>query len=121
MPNRHERGVQGEETAARFLETQGYRILARNFRGRRGELDLVAEEGDTLVFLEVKTRTQNRFGEPHWSVDRRKRDRIVRSATEYLARHRCGERVCRFDVLFLYQGTEPPKLELIRNAFEVGG
>jgi len=77
----------------------GYRIIERNCRSRWGELDLVAYDGDTLVFVEVKARRSLEFGEPAYAVDRRKQSRLIRLAERYLSRRRLGEPTCRFDVV----------------------
>jgi putative endonuclease len=92
-------GRRGEEAAARWLEGRGMRILARCFRVRGGEIDLVARDGSTLVFIEVKSRSGLSFGRPSEAVDRRKRARLVRAATLYLLAHGGEERPCRFDVV----------------------
>ena len=112
-------GERGEEAAARHLLSLGYIILERRFRTRAGEIDLVARDGDTLVFVEVKARTSLACGRPAEAVDGRKRGRIVRAASLYLARHGGGEAPCRFDVVeVLIEPGLSPRLRLIRNAFE---
>ena len=92
-------GQMGEEVAARYLEDRGMRILARNLRSRLGELDLVARDGATLVFVEVKARYGAGGDPPQAAVDGRKRARLGRLAREYLARERLGDVPCRFDVV----------------------
>ena len=94
------RGAQAEGLAADFLERRGLAILARNFRTRRGEIDLVARDGDTLVFVEVRLRARSDFGGAAESVTARKQQRIVSAAQAYLSRlHR--EPPCRFDAVLL--------------------
>jgi putative endonuclease len=112
-------GRRGEEAAADYLIARGFRILERRFRTRAGEIDLVAEEGETLVFIEVKTRTSLSCGLPAEAVDRRKRARLARAASIYLMRHPGTERPCRFDVVELVTppGREP-RIRLIRDAFQ---
>jgi len=112
-------GQKGEEAAARHLQSLGYVILERRFRTRAGEIDLVARDGNTLVFVEVKARTSLACGRPAEAVDARKRGRIARVASLYLARE-CGrESPCRFDVVeVLLEPGSPPRVRLIRNAFE---
>jgi len=112
-------GRKGEEAAARHLQSLGYVILERRFRTRAGEIDLVARDGNTLVFVEVKARTSLACGRPAEAVDARKRGRIARVASLYLARE-CGrESPCRFDVVeVLLEPGSPPRVRLIRNAFE---
>jgi len=107
------RGVPAEALAAAFLEGQGMKILARNYRCRFGEIDLVAESGNTLVFVEVRARKSEAFGGAAESITAGKRRRIVAAARHYLAAR--GERAARFDVV-LVQG-EPPRLEWISDAF----
>ena len=109
-------GADAEETAARFLASKGLAIVARNFRTRFGEIDLVAREGDTLVFVEVRLRTNARFGGAAASVDSSKRARIIASARAYLARLGT-EPACRFDVVTLDGETA----QWIPAAFEVAG
>ncbi|MBI3810702.1 MAG: YraN family protein [Nitrospirae bacterium] len=115
-------GKQGEAEAVRFLERRGYRIVDRNVRLRRGEIDLIAYDGDVLVFIEVKARRSTRFGGTLWAVDARKQERLSRLAVEYLARRRSRDCLCRFD-LVLIQGAADRgvEIELIQNAFEAKG
>jgi putative endonuclease len=121
MPDtRQQFGRDGESLAERFLQSRGYRIVARNVRSSSGELDLIAEDGGVLVFIEVKARQTNAFGGALYAVDRKKQARIVKQAAQYLARHRVHSRCCRFDVVLLKPSTGPaPVIELIQNAFEV--
>lgn len=92
-------GTLGEQAAARELESQGYRVLHRNYRVRAGEIDLVCERDGTLVFCEVKTRTGGRFGPPEEAVTFAKRRRIRRLAAEYLQREPSRAGRIRFDVV----------------------
>lgn len=94
------RGAQAESLAADFLERHGLAILARNFRTRRGEIDLVARDGDTIVFVEVRLRARSDFGGAAGSVTARKQRRIVSAAQAWLARLR-REPPCRFDAVLL--------------------
>jgi putative endonuclease len=111
-------GLFGEELAAGYLGRRGYRIVERNFRTRRGEIDLIARDGDTLVFVEVKSRRTDAFGGALSSVDRRKRNRLARLAREYLQRRGWADRPCRFDLVTIRgeDGAEP-SIELLQNAF----
>ena len=109
------RGEEAEELAARFLAGQGLEILARNYRTRFGEVDLVARDGATLVFVEVRLRSWGAFGGAAGSVDGRKQRRIVAAARHYLARLGT-EPACRFDVITL-QGR-PGSPSWIRGAFD---
>ena len=107
------RGESAEALAAAFLQRRGFKILTRNYRCRFGEIDLVAESGATLVFVEVRARRSADFGGAAESITAAKRRRIVAAARHYLAA--AGERSARFDVV-LVQG-EPPQLEWIADAF----
>lgn len=111
-------GARGEAMAEQYLQRAGYRILARNYRCRFGEIDLIAEEGGNLVFIEVKTRSGSGFGHPLEAVDRRKRGQLTRAARRYLEENRATERFCRFDVVAISLAGGP-QLELVRNAFEL--
>lgn len=121
MPDaRQQFGREGESLAERFLRRRGYRIVARNVRSPSGELDLIAEDGGVLVFVEVKARQTNALGGVLYAVDRRKQLRIAKQAAHYLARRRIRGRSCRFDVVLLRPSAGPdPAIELIQNAFEV--
>jgi putative endonuclease len=96
---RQELGALGERHAARALRAAGLQLLERNFRCRRGELDLIAREGDTLVFIEVRTRTDTNVMTPLESVNERKQARIILLAREYLRTRRMPECRCRYDVV----------------------
>ncbi len=94
------RGMDYEQQAAEFLEAQGYQILHRNFYSRYGEIDLVARQGRTLVFLEVKYRKNETGGHPLEAVDKRKQRRICKTAVYYCLRFGYGEYTpCRFDII----------------------
>jgi putative endonuclease len=115
-------GKAGESEAERYLRRKGYRILARNDRSLCGELDLVAQMADALVFIEVKARRTSAFGGAAYSVNGRKQARLVRLAAQYLAHHRLRNQCCRFDVVLCKGGTtKPAEIEHIENAFEVPG
>jgi putative endonuclease len=112
----------GEAIASDELVRLGYRIVERNCRSRWGELDVVAYDGDTLVFVEVKARRAMRFGDPAYAVDGRKQRRIVRLAQRYLSRRRLGEPPCRFDIVVVDERAAwTPRVEVITNAFDASG
>ncbi|MDK2925870.1 MAG: putative endonuclease [Bacillota bacterium] len=116
--NRKALGAEGEKMAAAYLAARGYRIRERNFRCRLGEIDVVAEEGGTLVFIEVKTRRSRRFGLPQEAVTPAKQARLRRLAEYYLLTHGGGDRPCRFDVLGITIGPDgKAHVDLIRGAF----
>ena len=106
-------GRTGERLAAERLTQQGYRVLERNFRCTYGEIDLIAEEGDELVFVEVKTRRGVAYGLPEEAVTIRKQQKLVQVATHYLDMHQYAERAWRIDVVAVQMSTQG-KLEEIR-------
>ena len=110
-----EEGLRGEETAIKTLKRKGYKIVERNHRNRLGEIDIIAEEGGCLVFVEVKKRNTPSFGEAVCSIDERKKRHLVRAALFYLKTHRCTDRRVRFDVI----GIDYDKIKLVKNAFLV--
>jgi len=115
-------GQEGEVAAERYLRRKGYRIVAKNLRSSLGELDLVAEDGRVLVFVEVKARRTGEYGGAIHAVHRRKQEKLIQLASQYLARHHLSNRICRFDVVLL-QGTNTsaPVIEHIKSAFDVPG
>jgi putative endonuclease len=116
-------GYLGERAAEKFLKRRGYKIVARGLRLRGSELDLVAVDGRTVVFVEVKTRRTARFGPPTEAVGARKQWRLTRAALFYLKRHGLLEYPSRFDVVAVTwpQGAKRPTIEHIQNAFEASG
>ena len=116
-----ERGAAGETAACRYLRRAGYKILYRNFRGRTGgELDIVCRDGDTLVFVEVKTRGSEEFGRPFEAVRRDQQRRISRGALAWLRMLDNPDILFRFDVVEVIMRDEgKPRVELIRNAFQL--
>lgn len=113
-------GKKGEELACRFLRGKGYTIVQRNYRGRSGEIDIVARDGACLVFVEVKTRSDQRFGTPFEALTPRKQAKLHRVALEYLGEHGGVDQHCRIDVVGVAAGDET-KVELLQNAFDVAG
>lgn len=111
-------GRQGEEAAAVFLKEAGYDILARNFRTPRGEIDIVAGMGQTLAFVEVKTRRTQRFGRPAAAVGYRKQQKIIQSAHWFLRQRHLEGCLCRFDVIEVYCTGERWAIEHLPGAFE---
>jgi putative endonuclease len=120
-PEHIRRGTRGEKVAARFLRRNGYKILYRNFKDRRGgEIDLVCRNGDTLVFVEVKTRRGDEFGRPIEAVDRQKQLRISKGGLAWLRLLDNPDVVFRFDVVeILWPENGEPRCELIQDAFEL--
>jgi putative endonuclease len=116
-------GLRGEEVAARFLKRLGYTIVARGDRLKPGEIDLVAVDRQTVVFVEVKTRESADAGHPSEAVDAAKQRRLTRAAVTFLKRHRLMESPARFDVVAVTwpAGQRRPTIEHFPNAFEAAG
>jgi putative endonuclease len=118
-PPRSSRGRFGEDVAARYLSGKGLQILKRGFRTRCGEIDLIAREGEELVFVEVKCRTSLRCGDPLEAVTSAKRLRILRAATLYLQATGSWDRPCRFDLVAVRLGPGGvEEVEHVRAAFQ---
>src|SRR5215210_5904700 len=113
-------GDRGEREAARFLRRQGFRILVRGYRAPQGEIDLIARDGGTLVFIEVKSR---RRGTPAEAVTPEKQKRLTLAALHFLKRHGLLEQRCRFDVVAIVwpEGRATPEIEHFPAAFEAVG
>ena len=112
-------GQQGEEIAVNFLLNRGYTILARNYRQRFGEVDIIAHHDGDIVFIEVKTRSTLQYGSGFEAVDLRKQQQLSRIALDYLVRNDLSEQDARFDVVAVHlQQQGPAKVEIITNAFE---
>jgi len=114
-------GREGEEAAARLLATLGMEIVERNFRCRLGEVDLICRQGDTLVFVEVKTRGQGSLAAGTDAVDRGKRTRLMRAASEYLSAKELWDKPCRFDVVSVVKKGGGLFAEHLPDAFQAGG
>jgi putative endonuclease len=112
-------GRLGEELASRRLRSLGYEILERNYRCRLGEIDLVARDGDVLVFVEIKTRKNRPLGEAKEAVNRRKQGQLSRVALAYLKSKKLWDTKARFDVVAIGVGEGKEKIEIIRDAFEL--
>jgi putative endonuclease len=110
-------GRKGERLAVRHLRRKGYRILKRNFHTRRGEIDIVARQGDQIVFVEVKTARGTSYGVPRDWVDPRKQARIIYAAVVYLALQKIQDAECRFDVIAIELNRKRPRLTHVINAF----
>ncbi len=112
-------GTEGERIAERYLKKKGFTILERNYRCPIGELDLIVLDRRVVVFVEVKTRSDGRFGSPLESVHRHKQERMTKAALFFLTRHRLHDREARFDVIGISFEDEKPVVEHLRNAFEL--
>jgi putative endonuclease len=111
-------GRTGEDRAARFLVSRGYRILERNYSTRSGEIDLIALHLGTVAFIEVKTRSSDAFGAPELAVNQRKQQRMIKAALGYIKLRKLHQVPCRFDVVAINTANEQ-QVELIQNAFEM--
>ena len=118
---RQELGILGENLAVEALEARGYAILARRHRSRYGEIDIIAANGPLVVFVEVKLRTTDLFGEAFEAIPRWKQRRIIRVALDYLARNDLLDRPVRFDVAAVDQYDKSLTVEIIEDAFGEDG
>jgi putative endonuclease len=112
-------GEQGEAIAARHLKQNGYRIIERNYRTKLGEIDIIAKDKDTLVFVEVKARRSWQFGNPKAAVTPHKQRKISMVALHYLKATRRSNVSARFDVAAVTITRDKPQIEIIKNAFEL--
>lgn len=112
-------GKEGERIAERYLKKKGYRLVERNYRCPVGELDLIALDRRVIVFVEVKTRSGDRFGVPLESVHQRKQHKMIKTALFFLSQHRLHHREARFDVLGISVSGPEPMVEHIQNAFDL--
>jgi putative endonuclease len=110
-------GQEEEEIAMEHLRSQGLEILETNYRYERGEVDIVAQEGEVLVFCEVKLRKSDAYGPPEYAVTRRKQAQIRRVALGYLADHNIRDTACRFDVVAIERKGSRMDIRHMRNAF----
>lgn len=111
-------GRQGEDIAVAYMQRRGWKILARNFRSGRGEIDCIARDGRVLVFAEVKTRRHTRYGAPREAVTPYKQQVLRRTAQAYLLEQDCTDTICRFDVVEVMMGKDGvPRVTYWENAF----
>ncbi|MGE5894721.1 MAG: YraN family protein [bacterium] len=110
-------GQEGEDLAVRHLKKKGYRIIERNYKNPLGEIDIIAYESGSIVFIEVKARSSDEFGMPLEAVHRKKQEKMKQVALIYLKRFKT-EVPARFDVVSIYRGRVPTEVEIIKNAFE---
>jgi putative endonuclease len=111
-------GNAGEEAAIHYLLQQGYRILERNYRCRFGEIDLIARDGKTLAFIEVKTRRSQRFGPAASAVTFEKQRHLIKASQVYMTQTRKAYEFCRFDVVAIEMDALGLHIELIKDAFQ---
>ena len=113
MPNKREIGSEGEDRATKSLKKEGYRIIEKNFRSPFGELDIVAEEGGYLVFVEVKKRNSSSFGNSLQAINSVKKKHMIKTAMFYMKTHKCFDRRVRFDVV----GIDSENVKIVKHAF----
>ncbi len=116
----YEAGREGEDAAVVYLRQQGYRIIERNYRSQQGEVDIIAREGEFLVFVEVKSYSFRSYGSPAGAVRRNKKQSIIHAAQTYLYKGKIAGTYSRFDVITLYRRPDGSRaLEHYKNAFMV--
>lgn len=112
-------GRKGEDLAFELLTKKGYKVLERNFKSPLGEIDIVAKEGKTLTFVEVKTRFSSEFGTAKGAVGYKKQRKLSQVAQDYLKRHSLSDQPARFDVVAIDLEGGRETIELYRNAFDL--
>jgi len=112
-------GEKGESMAARYLKKKGYKILEKNYRIPLGEIDIIAKDGKTIVFVEVKSRRSAQFGSPKWAITPKKQRKISMVALQYLKTTEQSTAKARFDVVTVIATQDKQKIELIKNAFDL--
>jgi putative endonuclease len=112
-------GQRGEDLAFAFLKQKGYKILERNFKSPLGEIDLIARDGRTIVFVEVKARSSSHFGSAKGAVDLKKQRKLSLLAVDYLKRKSLLDQAARFDVVAIEWDRGMERVELVRNAFDL--
>ncbi|MEM6525288.1 MAG: YraN family protein [Bacteroidota bacterium] len=114
--NNAELGKEGERLAASYLEKNGYRVLASNWRFKRSEIDLICQKGNLLVFVEVKTKSYVAFGQPEDSVDEKKAAKVIEGAEEYIFQNNWNQDI-RFDIISIVINGDQQKLLHLEDAF----
>jgi putative endonuclease len=120
MPNKRQQyGKESESVAVRYLKKNGYKILEQNYRNKIGEIDIIAKDKKTLAFVEVKATRTDSFGSPKWAVTPKKQRKISMVALYYLKATKQNKVKARFDVVAISSSQDNPRIELIKNAFEL--
>ena len=120
MQNKRQQfGKESESIAIRHLKKSGYKILEQNYRNKLGEIDIIAKDKKTLVFVEVKARKSDLFGSPKWAVTPKKQRKISMVALYYLKATKQSNIKARFDVVAIRSAQDKPRVEIIKNAFEL--
>jgi len=119
LNKRQQFGKESEFQAVRYLKKNGYKILEQNYRTKLGEIDIIAKDKGTITFIEVKSRRSGNYGNPKWAVTPKKQRKISMVALYYLkTTNQSGEKA-RFDVVTLTSNYDNPRIEIIKNAFEL--
>lgn len=108
-------GKKGEELASKYLKNNGYEVINQNFRCKLGEIDLIAIKNNTIIFIEVKTRSNTKFGTPEQAVDSNKRKHILRTSQVFLAKNKLNNYDLRFDIISIYMNGNIYKIEHFKN------
>ena len=119
LNNRQKLGKKSESIAVRHLKKMGYRILEQNYRTKTGEIDIIAKDNNTLVFVEVKARRSKEFGNPKYAITPNKQRKISMIALYYLKTTRQSNTRARFDVVSITYQKKDLNIEVIKNAFEL--
>ena len=115
----HKFGAQSENLAVWYLKKNGYKIIEQNYRNQIGEIDIIAQEKKTIVFVEVKSRRSIRHGSPKWAVTPKKQRKISMVALHYLKTTGQTDAKARFDVVAIISNRDEPRIEIVKNAFEL--
>ena len=116
---RQQFGKKSENLAVWYLKKIGYKIIEQNYRTPLGEIDIIAKEKKTIVFVEVKSRQSIRYGNPKWAVTPKKQRKISMVALQYLKSIRQTDAKARFDVVAITSNRDEPRIEIVKNAFEL--
>jgi len=120
MQNKSQKfGERGENLAVWYLKQNGYKIIEQNYRSRIGEIDIIAKDGKTIVFVEVKSRRSIRYGSPKWAITPKKQRKISMVALYYLKTTQQTDTKARFDVVAITSNQDEPQIEIVENAFEL--
>ncbi len=119
LNKRQQFGQKGESLAAKLLKKHGYKIIEQNYRTKLGEIDIIAKDKEVLVFVEVKARSSDRIAYPKWAITPKKQRKISMVALYYLKATNQSEVKARFDVVAISSTKDNPRIEIIKNAFEL--
>jgi len=112
-------GNYGEDTAVKFLQKNKYKIIEQNYSCKFGEIDIIAKDKNILVFVEVKSRTNEKYGTPGMAVNYYKKKNIINTAKHYIMKNKLQNEFCRFDVVEVFVTDDDNNIRLIKNAFMI--